>query len=82
MLEADIYCLVAAAFSSAVCLAAFGLFWFFEEKPGLEIIAGTSVFLCIGLAMTGVAWAKVWMERPSFNTGELNFFFLAGDVSH
>ncbi|KAG8935418.1 hypothetical protein FRC01_000025 [Tulasnella sp. 417] len=68
MLEADIYCLVAALFSSAVCLAAFGLFWFFEEKPGLEIVAGTSVFLCIGLAMTGVAWAKVWMERPSFNT--------------
>ncbi|KAG8971620.1 hypothetical protein FRB90_010436, partial [Tulasnella sp. 427] len=68
MIEADIYCLVAALFSSTVCLIAFGLFWFFEEKPGLEIVAGTSVFLCIGLAMTAVAWFKVWMERPSFNT--------------
>lgn len=69
MFEADTYCLVAAAFSSVVCLVSFALFWFFEERPGLELVADASVFLVLGLAMTAVAWSKNWMERASFNTG-------------
>ncbi|KAG8906930.1 hypothetical protein FRB99_005704 [Tulasnella sp. 403] len=68
MFEADTYCLVAAVFSSVVCLTSMGLFWLFEDMKGMEFFADSSVFLCIGVAMSAVAWAKLWMERPSFNT--------------
>lgn len=74
MVEADTYCLIAAAFSSIVCLACFGSFWFFEERPGWEFAADASVFIFLALAMAGVAWSKDWMQRPSFNTGERRQF--------
>ncbi|KAG8970045.1 hypothetical protein FRC03_011844 [Tulasnella sp. 419] len=67
MLEADSYCLVAAVYSAVVSLTAMSLFWFFEQRPGLEWLADTCVFLCVGLGMTGVAWSKMWMSKASFN---------------
>lgn len=74
MFEADLYCIVGAVFSSIVCLISMGLFWFFEQKPGLAVVANVSLFLCIGIAMSLVAWSKIWMERPSFNTGTASTF--------
>lgn len=70
MVEADTYCLVGAAFSSIVCLACFGSYWFFEERPGWEFAADTSVFIILATSMGAVAWSKNWMSRPSYNTGE------------
>lgn len=70
MLEADRYCLLGAVYSSIVCLVSMGLFWLLEDQPGLEFWADTSVFFTVGIAMTLVAWAKLRMERPSFNAGE------------
>jgi len=67
--EADVYCLVAALYSAAVCLLSMGLFWFFENQ-GYELAADTMVFLCLGLGMSFVAWMKLRMAKPSFNTGK------------
>ncbi|KAG9036609.1 hypothetical protein FRB95_008443 [Tulasnella sp. JGI-2019a] len=67
MMEADKYCLLGAVYSSIVCLVSMGLFWLLEDQPGLEFWADTSVFITVGIAMTLVAWAKLSMERPSFN---------------
>ncbi|KAG8850393.1 hypothetical protein FRB96_000457 [Tulasnella sp. 330] len=67
MLEADKYCLLGAVYSSIVCLVSMGLFWLLEDQPGWEFWADTSVFITVGIAMTLVAWAKLRMERPSFN---------------
>lgn len=76
MVEADTYCLVAAAFSSVVCLVCFGSFWFFEERPGgWYFSADASVFLTLALAMGIVAWTKNWMQRPSYNTGRRLFTY-------
>ena len=73
MVEADLYCAIAAGFSSVVCLACFGAFWFFEEKPGWDFAADLSVFIILGVCMGAVAWSKDWMQRPSFNTGECDW---------
>lgn len=69
MFEADTYCLIGVLYSAVVCLLSMGLFWLFEERKGLEFLADASVFICIALAMTGIAWSKLRMERPTFNTG-------------
>jgi hypothetical protein len=70
MLEADIYCLVASLYSAGVCLLSMALFWFFEKQQGYEWLADTMVFVCLGLSMSYVAWMKLRMSKPSFNTGK------------
>lgn len=69
MFEADFYCLVAAMFSSFVCLGSMSMFWFFELKEGYEWVADLVTFVWIAAGMTFVAWAKVWMAKPSFSSG-------------
>ena len=69
MVEADIYCMMGLIFASFVSLSSMSVYWFFELQPGLEWLADILVLLMIGLGMSVVAWMKVWMAKPSFNTG-------------
>ncbi|KAJ6594590.1 Fusaric acid resistance protein-like-domain-containing protein [Mycena capillaripes] len=68
MVEADLYCLVGLLYSAFVCLASMTMFWWLETKPGWEWLADFLVIAWIGVSMSIVAWMKVWMASPSFNT--------------
>lgn len=61
MIEADIFCIVGLLYSSFVCLSSMSLFWWLELKPGWEWLGDAVAIVWIGLSMSGVAWAKVWM---------------------
>lgn len=69
MVEADVFCFMGLLFAAFVSLSSMSMFWFFEVKPGLEWLADSLVLLWIGLGMSAVAWMKVWMAKPTFNTG-------------
>lgn len=45
------------------------MFWWIDLKPGWEWLADLTVIIWIGLGMTIVAWMKLWMAKPTFNTG-------------
>ncbi|KAH9949028.1 Fusaric acid resistance protein-like-domain-containing protein [Amylocystis lapponica] len=68
MVEADIFCTMGLLFAAFVSLSSMSMFWFFEVQPGWEWLADVLVLLWIGLGMSGVAWMKVWMGKPTFNT--------------
>ncbi|KAJ6507413.1 Fusaric acid resistance protein-like-domain-containing protein [Mycena vitilis] len=68
MVEADLYCLMGLLYSAFVCLASMTMFWWLETKPGWEWLADFLVIVWIGVSMSVVAWMKVWMASPSFNT--------------
>ncbi|KAF7357929.1 ArAE-2 domain-containing protein [Mycena venus] len=68
MVEADLYCLAGLIYSAFVCLASMSMFWWLETKPGWEWLADFLVIVWIGVSMSVVAWMKVWMASPSFNT--------------
>lgn len=69
MVEADLFCLLGLAWSAFICLGSMSMFWWLELKPGWEWLADVFVLIWIGLGMTTVAWMKVYMAKPSFNTG-------------
>lgn len=69
MLEADVYCLIGLLYATFVSLCSMSMYWFFEVKPGWEWLADTLVILWVGVGMSGMAYMKMWMARPSFNTG-------------
>ena len=71
MLEADMYCIFGLAWAAFISLGSMGMFWWIDVKPGWEWLADVVVIVWIGLGMTVVAWMKVWMAKPSFNTGNL-----------
>ncbi|TCD61379.1 hypothetical protein EIP91_008533 [Steccherinum ochraceum] len=68
MLEADLFCFLGLMYVAFVSLASMSFFWFFEVHPGWEWAADFFVLFWVGLAMSGVAWLKVWMAKPTFNT--------------
>ncbi|KAJ7141111.1 Fusaric acid resistance protein-like-domain-containing protein [Mycena epipterygia] len=68
MVEADLYCFMGLMYSAFVCLASMTMFWWLETKPGWEWLADILVIAWIGVSMSIVAWMKVWMASPSFNT--------------
>ncbi|KAJ7467034.1 Fusaric acid resistance protein-like-domain-containing protein [Mycena latifolia] len=68
MVEADLYCFMGLMFSAFVCLSSMTMFWWLETKPGWEWLADILVIVWIGVSMSIVAWMKVWMASPSFNT--------------
>ncbi|KAJ1304721.1 hypothetical protein OPQ81_005859 [Rhizoctonia solani] len=68
MIEADMFCLVGAAFASFASLMATDSFWFFELQPGWEWLADFLVLAWLGLAMTLIAWSKLWVGKPSFGS--------------
>jgi hypothetical protein len=71
MVEADLYCLMGLFFSAFVSLGSMTLYWFFEVRPGWDWLADALAITWIGVGMSVVAWMKVWMAKPSFNTGKL-----------
>ncbi|KAH7339754.1 Fusaric acid resistance protein-like-domain-containing protein [Rhizoctonia solani] len=68
MIEADMFCLVGAAFASFASLMATDSFWFFEVQPGWEWLADVLVLAWLGLAMTLIAWSKLWVGKPTFGS--------------
>ncbi|THG95980.1 hypothetical protein EW026_g5766 [Hermanssonia centrifuga] len=68
MLEADTFCLVGLLFAALVSLSSMSMYWFFEVQAGWEWLADLLVILWIGLGMSAIAWMKMWMAKPTFNT--------------
>ncbi|KAG8732825.1 hypothetical protein FRC11_010722 [Ceratobasidium sp. 423] len=68
MIEADMFCLVGAVFASFASLMATDSFWFFEVQPGWEWLADLLVLSWLGLAMTLIAWSKLWVGKPTFGS--------------
>ncbi|KAL5507641.1 hypothetical protein ACEPAH_7097 [Sanghuangporus vaninii] len=68
MLEADLFCLYGLAWASLISLGSMAMFWWIDVKPGWEWLADVTVITWIGLGMTAVAFMKVWMAKPTFNT--------------
>ncbi|CAK5265809.1 unnamed protein product [Mycena citricolor] len=68
MVEADFYCFLGLVYSAFVSLSSMTVFWWLEQKPGWEWLADIFVIVWIGVSMSVVAWMKVYMASPSFNT--------------
>ncbi|KAL5528798.1 hypothetical protein ACEPAF_7935 [Sanghuangporus sanghuang] len=68
MLEADLFCLYGLAWASLISLGSMAMFWWIDVKPGWEWLADVTVITWIGLGMTAVAFMKLWMAKPTFNT--------------
>ncbi|KAF9531596.1 Fusaric acid resistance protein-like-domain-containing protein [Crepidotus variabilis] len=68
MIEADLFCLFGLFYSAFICLTSMSMFWWLEIHPGWEWLADVVAVAWIGLSMSLLAWLKVWMANPSFNT--------------
>ncbi|KAK7448857.1 hypothetical protein VKT23_013587 [Stygiomarasmius scandens] len=68
MVEANVFCLFGLFYASFVCLSCMSVFWWLERKPGLEWVGDIFAIVWVGLAMSLLAWLKVWMANPQFNT--------------
>lgn len=75
MFEADRYCLLGVLFAGFISLSSMSTYWSLEEHEGLDWLADTLALLLIGIGICALAWTKSWMNRPSFNTGELFLFW-------
>lgn len=69
MVEADLYCLIALAWAAFLSIGSMATFWEIDIIPGWEWLADALVLLWLGAGMTVVAWMKVRMAKPTFNTG-------------
>ena len=69
MFEADLYCLIALAYAAFLSLGSMSTFWEIDIIPGWEWLADALVVLWLGVGMTFVAWMKVRLAKPTFNTG-------------
>lgn len=81
MFEADKYCLLGVLFAGFISLSSMSTYWSLEERDGLDWLADTLAILLIGIGICALAWTKSWMNRPSFNTGELIVSWLPRDIS-
>ncbi|KAJ2918023.1 hypothetical protein MD484_g2384, partial [Candolleomyces efflorescens] len=68
MIEADLFVLMGLIYSAVVCMGSMAMYWWLELKPGWEWLADAIVLAWIGISMSVVAFFKVWMNNPSFNT--------------
>ncbi|KAF8906326.1 Fusaric acid resistance protein-like-domain-containing protein [Mucidula mucida] len=59
MLEADLFCLFGVVYAAFVCLSSMSMFWWFGDLVAI---------LWVGVSMSFLAWMKVWMGSPQFNT--------------
>ena len=73
MMEADRYCLMGLGLAAFVSLGSMNMYWWFEVRHGWEWLADVLVILWIGLGMSFVAWMKLWMAKPTFNTGKQSY---------
>ncbi|KAF8134358.1 Fusaric acid resistance protein-like-domain-containing protein [Boletus edulis] len=70
MFEANSFCLVAWLYSALMSLSGLSLFWLLEGEPGLELLAVFELIIWVGLTIWGLTWMKVWMAKPTFNSGK------------
>ena len=70
MFQADEFCLLGLLYATFISLTSVSLYWFFEMKPGWEWLADSLVIFLVGLGMSGLAFMKMWMAKPAFNTGQ------------
>ena len=68
MLEADVYAIVGFVYSVALSLACMALAVFLHDRDQPLLSNVIIVFFFLGAAMGLVAWAKVKLGSPSFNT--------------
>jgi hypothetical protein len=68
MLEADLFCLIGVLFSAFISLSSSFSIRLFEDDPDHQWIGDCLVFIWVACAMSIVSWAKVWVNKPSFNT--------------
>ncbi|PPQ75741.1 hypothetical protein CVT24_002587 [Panaeolus cyanescens] len=68
MIEADLFCICGLMYAAFVSLLCTSIFWWLEHIPGWEWMGDVVAISCIGISMGLLAWLKVWMENPSFNT--------------
>ncbi|KZT41476.1 hypothetical protein SISSUDRAFT_981821 [Sistotremastrum suecicum HHB10207 ss-3] len=68
MTEADAYCSLGVFYSAFISLASMSMYWFLEVRDGWQWLADLLVLVWIALGMSLIAWMKVWMSKPSFNT--------------
>ncbi|KAG2015556.1 hypothetical protein CC2G_008817 [Coprinopsis cinerea AmutBmut pab1-1] len=68
MIEADLFCFLGLLYASFVCLGSMAMYWWVEEKHGWEWLADIIVLHWVGVSMAIIAFMKVWMSNPSFNT--------------
>ena len=64
MIEADLFCVFGLLYSAAVCLVSTLIFRWLDLKPGWDGVGDFLVIAWIGVAMSGLAWMKVWMVSP------------------
>ena len=69
MLEADTFCAMGVVYATFISLCSMSMYWFFETQSGWEWLADSLVILWIGVGMSIMAWMKMWMAKPTFNTG-------------
>ena len=70
MFEADSFCLVAWLYSALMSLSGLSLFWWLDVQPGFELLADFVLITWVGLTIWGLTWMKVWMAKPTFNSGK------------
>lgn len=68
MIEADLFCLFGLLWAAFISLGSMTMFWYFEVRKGYEWLADVLAILWVGIGMSIVAWMKVWVAKPAFNT--------------
>ncbi|KAG2365373.1 hypothetical protein BDR07DRAFT_1398873 [Suillus spraguei] len=76
MMEADSYCSIAFLYAAFVCLGSMSMFWYLEVRPGWEWLGDALVILWVGVSMWGLTWMKVWMAKPTFNSGIMSLIYI------
>ncbi|OCH91682.1 hypothetical protein OBBRIDRAFT_728270 [Obba rivulosa] len=68
MVEADIFCSMGLIFAAFISLGSMASFWFLQVRHGWEWLGDLLVLVWVGVGMSIVAWMKMWMSKPTFNT--------------
>ncbi|KAF5374581.1 hypothetical protein D9757_010158 [Collybiopsis confluens] len=68
MIEADFFCLFGILYSAFICLSSMTVFWWLDVQPGWEWLADALAVVWVGVGMSFLAWMKVYMANPQFNT--------------
>ncbi|KAJ3971160.1 hypothetical protein EV361DRAFT_239231 [Lentinula raphanica] len=68
MIEADFFCLFGIFYSAFICLSSMTMFWWLDVQPGWEWLADALAIVWVGVGMSFLAWMKVYMANPQFNT--------------
>jgi hypothetical protein len=82
MAEADFFCFGGVLYSAIVSLTSVSLYWLFERIPGWEWLGDLLVLATLAIAMALIAWTKVRLAKPSFNTGMLASCYMQYKFTH